>query len=85
MNERTKRYLPTFRRIQRMGDKVKRDYVEKCDKQNEDLKASVVERFNRTLKTKMYRYFTTHTRILDVTSTCWTTCCIRRITLIIAA
>jgi len=25
---------------------------------NKDLKASVVERFNRTLKTKMYRYFT---------------------------
>ena len=26
--------------------------------ENEDLKGSVVERFNRTLKTKMYRYFT---------------------------
>ena len=26
--------------------------------ENEDLKASVVEQFNRTLKTKMYRYFT---------------------------
>ena len=26
--------------------------------ENDDLKASVVERFNRTLKTKMYRYFT---------------------------
>jgi len=26
--------------------------------ENEDLKASVVESFNRTLKTKMYRYFT---------------------------
>jgi len=26
--------------------------------ENKDLKASVVERFNRTLKTKMYRYFT---------------------------
>ena len=26
--------------------------------ENEDLKASVVERFNRTLKSKMYRYFT---------------------------
>ena len=26
--------------------------------ENEDLKATVVERFNRTLKTKMYRYFT---------------------------
>jgi len=31
--------------------------------ENEDLKASVVELFNRTLKTKMYRYFThTNTR-----------------------
>ena len=26
--------------------------------QNEDIKASVVERFNRTLKTKMFKYFT---------------------------
>jgi len=26
--------------------------------ENENIKASVVERFNRTLKTKMYRYFT---------------------------
>ena len=25
---------------------------------NEDIKAAVVERFNRSLKTKMYRYFT---------------------------
>ena len=36
--------------------------------ENEDLKASVVERFNRTLKTKMYRYFTPANtrRYLDV-------------------
>jgi len=26
--------------------------------ENDEIKASVVERFNRTLKTKMYRYFT---------------------------
>ena len=26
--------------------------------QNEDIKASVAERFNRTLKTKMWKYFT---------------------------
>jgi len=26
--------------------------------ENEDIKAAFVERFNRTLKTKMYRYFT---------------------------
>ena len=36
--------------------------------ENEDLKASVVERFNRTLKSKMYRYFThaNTRRYLDV-------------------
>jgi len=36
--------------------------------ENEDLKASVVERFNRTLKSKMYRYFTAANtrRYLDV-------------------
>jgi len=36
--------------------------------ENEDLKASVVERFNRTLKQKMFRYFSTHQtrRYLDV-------------------
>jgi len=28
--------------------------------QNDDIKASVVERFNRTLKTKMWKYFTHH-------------------------
>jgi len=26
--------------------------------ENEDIKAAVVERFNKTLKTKMYKYFT---------------------------
>jgi len=37
-------------------------------RENEDLKASVVERFIRTLKTKMYRYFThaNTRRYLDV-------------------
>jgi len=36
--------------------------------ENEDVKASVVERFNRTLKTKMYRYFShaNSRRYLDV-------------------
>jgi len=33
MNERIKRYLPTFRRIHRMGEKAKHDYVKKCDRQ----------------------------------------------------
>ena len=28
-----KRYLPTLRRIHRMGEKAKRDFVEKCDRQ----------------------------------------------------
>jgi len=32
MNERMKRYLPTLRRY-RMGDKAKRDCVEKCNRQ----------------------------------------------------
>ena len=27
--------------------------------ENDDIKAAIVERFNRTLKTRMYRYFTT--------------------------
>ena len=26
--------------------------------ENDDIKAAIVERFNRTLKTRMYRYFT---------------------------
>ena len=36
--------------------------------QNEDIKASVVERFNRTLKTKMWKFFTHHStyRYVDV-------------------
>ena len=36
--------------------------------ENENLKAAVVERFNRTLKTKMFRYFTyaNTRRYLDV-------------------
>ena len=36
--------------------------------ENEDMKAAVVERFNRTLKTKMYRYFTARNtrRYVDV-------------------
>ena len=36
--------------------------------ENEDIKASVVERFNRTLKSKLWRYFTKHNtrRYLDV-------------------
>ena len=28
-----KRYLPTLRRIHRMGEKAKRDYVKKCDRE----------------------------------------------------
>jgi len=33
MNERMRRYLPTLRRIHRMGEKAKIDYVKKCDRQ----------------------------------------------------
>ena len=40
--------------------------------ENEDIKAAVVERFNRTLKQKMYRYFTAKRtrRYVDVLPVC---------------
>ena len=47
---------------------LKRRGIHFYTSENDDLKATVVERFNRTLKDKMYRYFT-HTntrRYLDV-------------------
>ena len=37
---------------------LRRRNVKFYTSENEDIKAAVVERFNRTLKTKMYRYFT---------------------------
>jgi len=37
---------------------LKRHDIKFYTSENEDLKAAVVERFNRTLKMKMYRYFT---------------------------
>jgi len=37
---------------------LKRNGIKFYTSENEDLKASVVERFNRTLKEKMFRYFT---------------------------
>ena len=37
---------------------LKRHDIKFYTSENEDIKAAVVERFNRTLKTKMYRYFT---------------------------
>jgi len=37
---------------------LKRHGIKFYTSENEDLKAAVVERFNRTLKTKMFRYFT---------------------------
>ena len=37
---------------------LKRHNIHFYTSENEDIKASVAERFNRTLKTKMYRYFT---------------------------
>jgi len=37
---------------------LKRHNIHFYTSENEDIKAAVVERFNRTLKTKMYRYFT---------------------------
>ena len=42
---------------------LKRQDIKFYTSENEDIKAAIVERFNRTLKTKMYRYFTAkHTR-----------------------
>ena len=37
---------------------LKRHDMKFYTSENEDIKAAIVERFNRTLKTKMYRYFT---------------------------
>jgi len=37
---------------------LRRHNIKFYTSENEDLKAAVVERFNRTLKTKMFRYFT---------------------------
>ena len=33
MSDRMKRYLPVLKRIRRMGEKAKRQYVRKCDKE----------------------------------------------------
>ena len=47
---------------------LKRHDIKFYTSENEDIKAAVVERFNRTLKTKMYRYFTARNtrRYVDV-------------------
>ena len=37
---------------------LKRHDIKFYTSENEDIKAAIIERFNRTLKTKMYRYFT---------------------------
>ena len=42
----------------RYRQKLKDEGIHFYVSQNEDIKASVVERFNRTLKTKMWKYFT---------------------------
>jgi hypothetical protein len=41
-------------------DVFKKYKIHQYSSLNYDLKATVVERFNRTLKTRMYRYFTAH-------------------------
>ena len=41
-------------------DFLKKEGIEFFTTYNEEIKASVVERFNRTLKTKMWKYFTKH-------------------------
>ena len=33
MSRRVRKYLPVLKRIAKLGDKVKRDYVRKCDKE----------------------------------------------------
>ena len=47
---------------------LKRHDIKFYTSENEDIKAAVVERFNRTPKTKMYRYFTARntSRYVDV-------------------
>ena len=47
---------------------LKRHDIKFYTSENEDIKAAIVERFNRTLKTKMYRYFTAKNtrRFVDV-------------------
>ena len=42
--------------------------IEHFSLQNKEMKCSVVERFNRTLKTRMYRYFTAKStkRYIDI-------------------
>ena len=47
---------------------LRRQNIKFYTSENEDIKAAVVERFNRTLKTKMYRYFTAKNtrRYIDV-------------------
>ena len=50
--------------------------------QNDDIKSPIVERFNRTLKTRMYGYFT-HSKVIDM-STCYKTWCTRIFILITA-
>ena len=48
---------------------LKKNDVELCISENEEVKASIVERFNRTLKTRIWKYFTAHNdtrRYIDV-------------------
>ena len=48
---------------------LKENGVELWISENEDVKASIVERFNRTLKTRMWKYFTAHNdtrRYIDI-------------------
>ena len=33
MSARVKKYLPVLKRIRKMGDRAKREYVQKCDKE----------------------------------------------------
>jgi len=62
---------------------LKRHGIKFCTSENEDLKAAVVERFNRTLKEKMFYSAILPTRIRVATRTSWKTYCTRIITHII--
>ena len=52
---------------------LKEHGVDHVGTHNEETKASIVERFNRTLKTRMWRYFTKNSRF-DTSTSCMPLC-----------
>lgn len=71
-SERTPNFVQTDRGTEFLNKEVQSMFHERDVRHyfttNDDIKAAVVERFNRTLKTKMFRYFTHHNtyRWIDV-------------------